>query len=54
MKKTETVNNLVLVPFFAAIVLFASAVWYVCYADSTDPLTQTVAASQVESLATDR
>lgn len=50
MKKTETVNNLILIPFFAAIVLFASAVWYVCYADSTDPLTQTVTVSQVRAL----
>ena len=50
MKKTETANNLILVPFFAAIVLFASAVWYVCYADSTDLLNQTVTVSQVQVL----
>lgn len=41
MKSKETVNNLILIPFFATIVLVISAVWYVCYAESNDPLTQT-------------
>ena len=31
-KKTDKANNLVLIPFFSAIILFGSAVWYVCYA----------------------
>jgi phospholipid transport system substrate-binding protein len=41
MKKSATVNNLVLIPFFAATILVASAVWFVCYADSLGPLAQT-------------